>query len=85
MTKKRRRKPAAEKADAGTAPVAPSYQEGSVDSAGGGPSGTDRSDRSGEGTPRAGTAPQEKGRDAFVSSEVGVEASTPGKDPRTTS
>src|SRR5688572_3663230 len=31
-------------------PPMPSYQEGSVDSVGGGPTGTDDSDRSGEGT-----------------------------------
>ena len=64
----------------------PSYQEGSVESVGGGPSGTDDSDRSGEGTlPPAGTSRPERGRDAFISSELTKKTTTPGKDPRTRS
>ena len=67
-------------------PVAPSYQEGSVESVGGGPAGTDESDRSGGGTLPAGSAaPPEGGRDAFVSSEVSDKSSVPGKDSRTRS
>ena len=62
------------------------YQEGSVESVGGRPSGTDRSDRSGEGTkPAPGKRPTERGRDAFVSSEVSGKTSVPNKDPRTRS
>lgn len=72
-------------------PVAHSYQEGSVDSIGGGPSGRDDSDRSGEGTlpagggKRGGRAKIEGGRDAFVSTEVADKTSVRGKDPRTRS
>jgi len=67
-------------------PVAPSYQEGSIESVGGRPAGTDESDRSGEGTlPPEGAARSEDGRDAFVSSEVSDKASVPGKDSRTRS
>ena len=63
-----------------------SYQEGSVESVGGRPSGTDQSDRSGEGTrPAPGVRPDERGRDAFVSSEIGSKTTVPGKDPRTRS
>jgi len=73
------------------APAAPSYQEGRIDSIGGGPSGTDDSDRSGEGTlpadrgKRGGKAKSERGRDAFVSTEVTDKTSIRGKDPRTRS
>ena len=64
----------------------PSYQEGSVESIGGGPAGTDDSDRSGEGTvPSGGTSRPEGGRDAFISSELTDKTTTPGKDPRTRS
>jgi len=67
-------------------PVVPSYQEGSVESVGGGPGGKDESDRSGDGTrPAKGASRPERGRDAFVSSEVSDKASVPGKDPRTRS
>jgi hypothetical protein len=67
-------------------PVTPSYQEGSVESVGGGPAGTDESDRSGDGTlPTAGTRLEEPVRDAFISSEVTDKTSVPGKDPRTRS
>ena len=63
-----------------------SYQEGSVESVGGRPSGTDQSDRSGDGTqPAPGVRPTERGRDAFVSSEIGSKTTVPGKDPRTRS
>ena len=63
-----------------------SSQEGSVETVGSRPSGTDDSDRSGEGTrPAPGVRPAERGRDSFVSSEVGGKTSTPGKDPRTRS
>ena len=63
------------------------YQEGSVQSVGARPTGTDREDRSGDGTrrPSGKRAPAEKGRDSFVSSEVGTQTSIPGKDPRTRS
>jgi hypothetical protein len=64
----------------------PSYQEGSVESVGGRPSGKDESDRSGDGTaPVDNPSPAEGGRDAFVSSEVSDKSSRPGKDPRTRS
>ena len=67
-------------------PVASSYQEGSVESVGSRPAGTDQSDRSGEGTlPAGGAAQPEGGRDAFVSSEVSDKSSVPGKDSRTRS
>jgi len=67
-------------------PVVSSYQEGSVESVGGGPAGKDEGDRSGDGTlPSRGPARLERGRDAFVSSEVSDKASVPGKDPRTRS
>lgn len=79
-----------EKADTGgdtqPIPVVPSYQEGSVESVGGRPSGKDESDRSGDGTvPADGLSRPERGRDAFVSSEVSDKSSVPGKDPRTRS
>ena len=63
------------------------YQEGSVESVSERPTGgADKSDRSGDGTRPAGRKGQsEKGRDAFVSSEVGGKTSVPGKDPRTRS
>ena len=67
-------------------PVAPSHQEGSVQSVGSGPAGKDESDRSGDGTlPAEGRPRPEGGRDAFVSSEVSDKTSVPGKDPRTRS
>jgi len=67
-------------------PVMPSYQEGSVDSVGGGPAGTDESDRSGDGTlPSEGASGPERGRDAFISSELTEKITTPNKDPRTRS
>jgi hypothetical protein len=67
-------------------PVVSSYQEGSVQSVGGGPDGKDESDRSGDGTlPAEAQSPPERGRDAFVSSEVSDKTSIPGKDPRTRS
>jgi hypothetical protein len=73
-------------ADTQPIPVVPSYQEGSVQSVGGRPSGKDESDRSGDGTlPAGGTPRPERGRDAFVSSEVSDKSSVPGKDPRTRS
>jgi hypothetical protein len=74
-------------ADTQPVPVSPAYQEGSVQSVGGGPSGVDRSDRSGDGSlaPAVETTGPEPARDAFVSSEVSDKTSTPGKDPRTRS
>jgi hypothetical protein len=67
-------------------PVVPASQEGSVQSVGGGPSGRDEDDRSGEGTARADASPApEPARDAFVSSEVSDKTTVPGKDPRTRS
>ena len=73
-------------ADTQPVPVVPSYQEGSVESVGGGPAGKDESDRWGDGTlPAVGPSRPERGRDAFVSSEVSDKSSVPGKDPRTRS
>ena len=73
-------------ADTQPVPVVPSYQEGSVESVGGGPEGRDEGDRSGDGTvPSEGAPPPDRGRDAFVSSEVTDKSSVPGKDPRTRS
>jgi hypothetical protein len=56
------------------------YQEGRVDSVGGGPSGTDRDDRSGEGQ-GVGIVRDQEGRspDDFVSSEVNARTSRPDK------
>ena len=73
--------------DAQPDPVVPSYQEGSVESVGGGPAGTDESDRSGDGTLPANGArrPAKPVRDAFVSSEVTDKSTVPGKDPKTRS
>jgi hypothetical protein len=68
-------------------PPAAAYQEGSVESVGGGPSGTDNDDRTGQaGTPpsvRRATEP-EGNRDAFTSSEVAEQsAGAPGRPERT--
>ena len=85
MTRQRGGKPDPE-GDTQPVPVASSYQEGSVQSVGSGPAGTDRSDRSGGGTlPAEGATRPEGGRDAFVSSEVSDKSSVPGKDSRTRS
>ena len=68
-------------------PIARAYQEGSVESVGGRPSGRDEEDRSGDGT----LAPNTKAkipappRDAFVSTEVSDKTTVPGKDSRTRS
>jgi hypothetical protein len=65
------------------------YQEGSVESVGGRPSGADTDDRTGQAgpapdVPRA--AEREDGRDAFTSSEVAAEsAGGPGRPERTRS
>jgi hypothetical protein len=69
------------------APVAPAYQEGSVTSVGGGPSGRDDDDRSGDGTlaPDSQSRAPEPARDAFVSTDVTDRETQPGKDPRTRS
>jgi hypothetical protein len=84
--KKKRGEQTADGGDTQPVPVVPSYQEGSVESVGGGPSGKDDSDRSGDGTvPSAAPSRSERGRDAFVSSEVSDKSSVPGKDPRTRS
>jgi hypothetical protein len=68
------------------APPAPAYQEGSVESVGGRPSGQDRDDRTGEGSGR-GVSRREEGRppDAFVSTEVNDRTATPGRDGKTRS
>jgi hypothetical protein len=80
------RKTAARKQAARRKAPAHAYQEGSVESVRARPSGTDDSDRSGEGTrPAPGVRPAERGRDAFVSSEIGGKTTVPGKDPRTRS
>ena len=76
-------------ADAGNPPPpAHTYQEGSVQSVGGGPSGTDTDDRTGQptGTPAAGESAGEPNRDIFISSEVAEEsADLPGRPERTRS
>lgn len=63
------------------------YQEGSIESVGGGPSGTDTDDRTAEGGPRPDVpraAEREGHPDAFVSSEVAREsADAPGRPERT--
>ena len=81
------KKKAAKPAARGAKTPAHAYQEGSVESVGARPTGTDREDRSGDGTrrPSGKRAPAEKGRDAFVSSELSGKTSVPGKDPRTRS
>lgn len=85
------RRPAARKTSGASAArrgrtPAHSYQEGSIESVGGRPSGTDVTDRSGDGTrPAPGKRPTEKGRDSFVSSEISDLTSIRGKDPRTRS
>jgi hypothetical protein len=58
--------------------VTGAYQEGRVDSIGGGPSGTDRDDRTGEGQGR-GEGRREEGRspDEFISSEVSERTARP--------
>jgi hypothetical protein len=62
------------------------YQEGSVESVGEAPTGTDDTDRSGDGTlPAQSKSKPEGTRDAFVSSDVAEQNSVPGKDPRTRS
>jgi hypothetical protein len=61
--------------------VEPAYQEAKVESVGGGPAGSDREDRSGEGVATERRARfREKGRpmDVFVSSEVDAVARRPG-------
>jgi hypothetical protein len=74
------------KKTAKSATPAHTTQEGSVESVGGRPSGTDDSDRSGDGArPAPGVRPTERGRDSFVSSEIGGKTTVPGKDPRTRS
>jgi len=85
--KKAARKKAGKPAATRAKTPAHAYQEGSVQSVGARPTGTDREDRSGDGTqrPSGKRAPAEKGRDSFVSSEVGTRTSVPGKDPRTRS
>ena len=67
-------------------PAAPAYQEGSVESVGGGPSGQDRDDRAGEGQGR-GVGRREEGRspDAFISAEVNDRTSRPMRDSKTRS
>jgi hypothetical protein len=68
-------------------PIPGAYQEGSVESVGGGPSGTDTGDRTGQ----AGSAPsvpraaeREGHPDAFTSSEVAEQsAGAPGRPDRT--
>ena len=92
-TKKKKKKTAGRKRPAGRTAArrgktpAHSSQEGSVESVSERPTGaTDEGDRSGEGTrPSGGRAQTEKGRDSFVSSEIGGRTSRPGKDPRTRS
>ena len=85
-TGKKKKKKAAKPAPRAKTP-AHAYQEGSVESVSARATGTDREDRSGQGTqrPSGKRAPSEKGRDSFVSSEVGSMLSVPGKDPRTRS
>jgi hypothetical protein len=83
---------AREHGDAGRADERPQppmggYQEGSVESVGGGPSGTDADDRTAERGPRPDVprAGERAGHpDAFVSSEVArASADAPGRPDRT--
>jgi hypothetical protein len=70
-----------------TPPAMGGYQEGSVESVGGGPSGTDTDDRTGQSgsAPDVPRAPEREGnRDVFISSEVAKEsAEAPGHPERT--
>jgi hypothetical protein len=65
-------------AKSSTPPAAGSYQEGRVESVGGGPSGSDRDDRTGEGQ-GGGLGRREEGRspDEFISSEVNEKTARP--------
>ena len=78
---------AGERTDERPQPPMGGYQEGSVESVGGGPSGTDTDDRTAEGGPRPDVprAPErESNPDAFISSEVAREsADAPGRPERT--
>jgi hypothetical protein len=76
-----------ERTDERPQPPMGGYQEGSVESVGGGPSGTETGDRTAEGGP-APDVPRARERDgnpdAFVSSEVAREsADAPGRPERT--
>jgi len=72
-----------------TVPPAHAYQEGSVETVGGGPSGTDTDDRTGQPPVSPAIAGQpggEANRDIFISSEVAEEsAHAPGRPERTRS
>jgi hypothetical protein len=80
-----------EKGAEGDGPVTPAhaYQEGSVETVGGGPSGTDTDDRTGQPPVAPATAGRpvgEANRDIFISSEVAEEsAHAPGRPERTRS
>jgi hypothetical protein len=66
--------------------VTGTYQEGRVDSIGGGPSGTDRDDRTGEGQgPGVGRREEGRSPDEFVSSEVNERTARPGNPSKTRS
>ena len=71
------------------APSAHASQEGSVETLGGGPSGTDTDDRTGQPPapePTAGRPGGEANRDIFISREVAEEsAHAPGRPERTRS
>ena len=71
-----------------TPPPLGGYQEGSVESVGGGPSGTDTYDRTGQpgSAPDVPRAEGEGSRDVFISSEVAEKsADAPGRPERTRS
>jgi hypothetical protein len=72
-----------------TPPLLGGYQEGSVESVGGGPSGTDTDDRTGQPGPAPDVPRSAEGdgnRDAFISSEVAEKsADAPGRPERTRS
>jgi hypothetical protein len=62
------------------------YQEGSVESVGGGPSGKDREDRTGEGQGRGvGRRDEGRGPDEFISSEVNARTARPMHPSKTRS
>lgn len=69
-----------------TPPAPHVYQEGSVDSIGERPTGTDRSDRTGQAETGGATRAEESGgRDEFISSEVSDRTSRPMHNSKTQS
>jgi hypothetical protein len=69
-----------------TPPTPHVYQEGSVDSIGERATGTDRSDRTGQGETSGTTGAEQSGRrDEFISSEVSDRTSRPMRNSKTQS